>query len=367
MNVGAYSVSASFTSSDPKYTDATGSTSIHIGQAGLTITPDGGKTKLFGQTFSGFTGTVLGLKGSDAVSVTYASAGAPASAAPGSYDITVASYTFSTGSASNYRISTPPAVNGLTVRQNQTITFDTPAPTTADYNSTFPVAAHSDSGLAVTLAISSGSSPVCSMGTPARSKGVTTATVTMLSGTGTCVVNANQAGNATYLPAADQTSAQAAKINQSNFTVTAGSPLSYKATELVMASGGSGSGAVSYTLTLGPCSLSGGQLTAGLGVSSCEVTATKLGGNNYNLAKAVVSVSLQKAAQTITFLRPASPAAFGSMFNVAATSTSALPVSIGASGGCSISSGTVTMTSATTACTLTASQAVTAITWRRRT
>lgn len=62
-------------------------------------------------------------------------------------------------------------------------------------------------------------------------------------------------------------------------------------------------------------------------------------------------------AQTITFNQPATPATYNTTFNVAATSTSGLTVSIGASGGCSISGGTVTMTSGTTACTLTASQA----------
>ena len=51
-----------------------------ITQAPLTITPDGGKTKTLGSVFSAFTGAVNGLKFSDAVTVTYTSAGAPAAA-----------------------------------------------------------------------------------------------------------------------------------------------------------------------------------------------------------------------------------------------------------------------------------------------
>jgi hypothetical protein len=60
--------------------------------------------------FSAFTGAVNGLKFSDAVTVTYTSAGAPAAADVGSYDITVASYSFSIGMASNYMITTTTAL-----------------------------------------------------------------------------------------------------------------------------------------------------------------------------------------------------------------------------------------------------------------
>jgi hypothetical protein len=58
---------------------------------------------------------VNGLKFSDAVTVTYTSAGAPAAAGVGSYDITVASYSFTTGMASNYSITTNTALKGLAV------------------------------------------------------------------------------------------------------------------------------------------------------------------------------------------------------------------------------------------------------------
>jgi len=86
-----------------------------ITRAPLTITPDGSKTKTLGSVFSAFTGVVNGLQFSDAVTVTYTSAGAPAAAGVGSYDITVASYSFTTGIASNYMITTNTAVKGLAV------------------------------------------------------------------------------------------------------------------------------------------------------------------------------------------------------------------------------------------------------------
>jgi CSLREA domain-containing protein len=70
---------------------------------------------------------------------------------------------------------------------------------------------------------------------------------------------------------------------------------------------------------------------------------------------------LQKTAQVITFAQPTTPATYGSTFNVDPTSDSGLGVSLGAAGGCSaaaVATGfDVTMTSGTTSCVLTASQA----------
>jgi hypothetical protein len=97
---------------------------LTITPATLTITADGGKTKLLGATFTAFTGSVTGLQNGDTVSVIYASAGAAPSAAVGSYDITVANVTFTSGSASNYKITQNTAQNGLTVSYNLCPLYD---------------------------------------------------------------------------------------------------------------------------------------------------------------------------------------------------------------------------------------------------
>ena len=92
------------------------------------------------------------------------------------------------------------------------------------------------------------------------------------------------------------------------------------------------------------------------GTTDCTLTASQAGDSNYTAATDVVrTVSPAKASQTITFAQLASPQTLGATFTVSASSTSSLAVMIVASGGCSISSGTVTMTSGTTDCTLTAS------------
>jgi hypothetical protein len=126
-NVGNYAISQGSLVSNTNYriTSFNETVTFAINQAPLSITPDGAKTKTYGDVFSAFTGQVVGLKFYDAVSPMYASTGAPATASVGSYNITVASYIFTTGMASNYTVTTNTAVNGLVVSQRSvTVTAD---------------------------------------------------------------------------------------------------------------------------------------------------------------------------------------------------------------------------------------------------
>jgi hypothetical protein len=119
--VGAYNITVSSytftpgTASNYAITTNTALSGLTVNPAPLSITPDGAKTKVLGSVFTAFTGSVVGLKNSDAVTVNYASAGAPAGAGVGSYDITVGSYNFTVGSATNYSVTLNSAHNGLTV------------------------------------------------------------------------------------------------------------------------------------------------------------------------------------------------------------------------------------------------------------
>jgi lipopolysaccharide export system protein LptA len=110
---------------------------LTVTAASLTITPAGNKSKVLGSTFTAFTGTVSGLQNSDAVTVSYTSAGAPASAAVGTYDITVASVTFTQGSASNYNIVSNTASKGLTVSYGVCLLYD--ASRAVNSGATYPV------------------------------------------------------------------------------------------------------------------------------------------------------------------------------------------------------------------------------------
>ena len=108
----------------------------------------------------------------------------------------------------------------------------------------------------------------------------------------------------------------------------------------------------------GVCTISGGTVTMTSGTGTCTLTASQAGNATFSAAPNVVrTVTATLASQTITFAAPPSPAAYNTTFSASATSTSLLPVTITPSGVCTISGGTVTMTSGTGTCTLTASQA----------
>ena len=71
--------------------------------------------KTFGEVFTTFTGTVVGLQGTDAGNATYASPGAPAAATVGKHDIT-SGFAFTSGSVNNYAVQGGTAVDGLWVQ-----------------------------------------------------------------------------------------------------------------------------------------------------------------------------------------------------------------------------------------------------------
>ncbi len=140
------------------------------------------------------------------------------------------------------------------------------------------------------------------------------------------------------------------------FTQNAPASAAYNSQFTVAATGGASGNAVTFSSS-GSCSNSGATYTITSGTGTCSVIANQAGNTDYSAAPtATETTNATPASQTITFTPPASPAAYNSSFAVSATSTSGLTVTIGASGVCSISSGTVTMTSGTGTCTLTASQ-----------
>ncbi len=110
----------------------------------------------------------------------------------------------------DYSAAAPQQTSAAAQKIGQTIKFTQKAPSSASYKSTFPVAADSTSGLRVALSVDVRSLGNCSLGGRKTVSGVTSATVTMLSSSGTCTLDANQAGNGNYNAAPQkQTSAKA--------------------------------------------------------------------------------------------------------------------------------------------------------------
>lgn len=183
-----------------------------------------------------------------------------------------------------------------TVKTDQTITVGTPAPSSAAYNSQFTVAATASSGLDVIY--SSGSTGICTN---------SGATFTMVSGTGTCVVQYNQAGDAAYNPAPQVTSnTTATKIDQATVTVSAPSSAAYGQTGLsATATGGSSTGTYSYSAGSSTgCSVNptNGALTFTSATGTCNITATRASDNNYNVSNASspATVTITTASLTVT-------------------------------------------------------------------
>jgi len=231
----------------------------------------------------------------------------------------------------------------------QTITFTTNPPTSAAYKSSFTVAVTGGaSGNPVTFS----SSGACSN---------SGATYTMTSGTGTCSVIANQAGNSNYAAATQVTKTVTATPAAQTITFTTNPPMTatYKSSFTVAATGGASGNAVTFTSS-GACSNSGATYTMTSGTGTCSVIANQAGNSNYAAAPQITkTVTATPAAQTITFTtNPPTSASNKSKFTVAATGgASGNPVTFTSSGACSNSGATYTMTSATGTCSVIANQA----------
>ena len=220
-------------------------------------------------------------------------------------------------------------------KANQTITVVTSPPSPAPYNSHFTVAATAPGG-AVTF--SSADTGICTN---------VGADFTMVSGTGTCVVQYDQGGNSEYNPAPQVTrSATATKINQTiTVTTHATSPAVYGTSFTVAATAPGGT--VSYSSSnTSVCTNAGALFSMVSGTGSCNVQYDQVGNTNYNAATQVIEpVSAAKASQTINVTTGApTSAVYNANFTVAATAPGGpVTYSSGSSGICNVSGAQFTM------------------------
>ena len=154
------------------------------------------------------------------------------------------------------------------------------------------------------------------------------------------------------------------KANQTITATASPNPVVFGNTSALSSSGFSGTGAVTYAVTgggTGTCSITDTTLSSTV-AGTCLVTATIAADANYNAATSTaITVTVNKASQTVDFTSPAPSATVGgATYTPAATSTSGLTVAItvdaSSSAICSISDGVVSFTAAGT-CTLNANQA----------
>ncbi len=278
---------------------------------------------------------------------------------------------------SNYSGSSATLSGGQTVNQaTNTVTFTTPAPASAEYGSSFTVAA---SGLGT------GAITYTSDGVVCTNSG---ATYLMISGSGTCTVTATQAADTNYQAASssEYVAAQPA-VGSVGVSLTSGSnPSTYGDSITFTATVTSDTGAVkgrrttkrprdlngsvAWSANTG-CASSGvsgnsGQTatctTSILGGGSDTVTATYTANDsNHTTASGSINQTVNPASQTITVTTSApSTAIDNSSFTIVASASSGLPVSFASSGTCTNSAGTYTITAGArpgTLCHETVSQA----------
>jgi hypothetical protein len=147
-------------------------------------------------------------------------------------------------------------------------------------------------------------------------------------GQGSCTVIATKAADALYAAqTSDPILILVGQTAQSSLQVSA-SPtiIALGGSSTLTASGGDGSGLVTYSLLGGPCSLAGNSLS-GIGVGSCSVTATKAASGSYAAVTSTpVTVTVGLLAQS-TLTLTASPS------TIPATGSSELNVSGGNGAG----------------------------------
>jgi len=218
-----------------------------------------------------------------------------------------------------YNAATPVQRSFVVTRAAQTITFAALANRTTA-QSPVTVAASASSGLTVTF--STTTTGVCTSG------GTNGATITLVA-PGTCTVEADQAGNATYSPAA--TVAQSFTVTRSAQTITFGALADRDVLQppfVVAATASSGLDVSFSTTTPLACTSSGiqGATITLVGVGTCTVEADQAGNALFNAAPAVQqSFAVVKVDQSIVFgALPNIP--LGPPFDVMATATSGLTV-----------------------------------------
>ncbi len=197
------------------------------------------------------------------------------------------------GSGNSIGRITPPA--------SQTIAFTSTPLSPAVYGGSYPPVATSSSGLPVTFTIDTAST--------AGACKINGSGVVSFTGVGTCIIDANQAGNADWLPAPQvQQSFTIGQAPQTiTFTSTPPASPAFGSTYTVSATATSG---LSVTFTRNPessgvCSISGSTVTF-MDAGSCIIDASQAGNADYQAAPTAQQViTVPPEAPVLTWAKPA--------------------------------------------------------------
>jgi hypothetical protein len=269
---------------------------------------------------------------------------------------TTASITgLSSGTTYNFRVfartgtnsTSDPSTSSVnaTLKSSQTLSFSTTSYSKANGETQTVTATSAGTGL---ITYSAGASTACT---------VSGSTVTITASTGTCTITASRAADDIYL-AADSTnsvSITVSKAVQATFTLTSTTAV-FLTNLRLLTTGGSGPGAVSYSVSssgTAGCAVSNGDSLTATSAGSCVVVATKATSTDYLAAYDTRTVTVSKAPLTLTASVSAS-LKYGS--TTTATYSSSRSLGVGAVPNLT---GTLAFeTSTTTACNVNASTGV---------
>jgi hypothetical protein len=161
----------------------------------------------------------------------------------------------------------------LLAKANQTITVTQAPPANAIYNTSFTVGATASSGLTVSV----GASGACS---------INGNTITITSGTGTCSITFDQAGDATYNAAPQVTRSVTAQKASQTITFNPLPNKTYGDPPFTVSASTSSALPVSFSIVSGPATISGNTVTV-TGVGTMTVRASQAGNSNYNPSPSV--------------------------------------------------------------------------------
>jgi hypothetical protein len=230
---------------------------------------------------------------------------------------------------------------------SQTVSVSSAAPTGAVVGgATYVPTATATSGLTVTLTVDLSSAAICTL------SGGTVS----YQGAGTCLLNADQAGDDNFNAAPRVTQSfgvgQGTQVISFSSTVPAGAQVGVGSYTVVAASTSGLSVSLSIPVgSAGVCSISG-SVVSFLGAGSCVVEANQVGNINYAAATmASQNFAVGRGPQTIVFSSspPGGAQVSGSSYAPTGTATSGLDVAFTVDGGsssvCSISGGIVSFQS----------------------
>lgn len=217
----------------------------------------------------------------------------------------------------NYAVA-PQATQTVTIgRASQTIAFGAMPSVTVGGSGTLS-AAGGASGNLVTFGTASAAS-ICKVSAGGNVVGV---------GVGTCIVIANQAGNADYFAAPQAT--QTITIGQGSQAITFGVAPSVTVgnSGTVSATGGASGNPVVFgtTSVASICTVSTSGSVAGVGAGACIVTANQAGDTNYTAApQATQTVTIGQAVGALALASDKSTVVYGETFTLTATLATANP------------------------------------------